>query len=273
MKRTFAKKLLDSVETLEVLIAGTLRVPGGDQRLTTFKSARPGPRSDRAGTKGFGRRALSILLPVLACSPTLADDARAWDELEALSKRAEPIVTYAADFRQEKFTPLLRDPIESHGRVRIVESVSRWDTEAPYASTMLLADGELRLHYPEQNTLEVYELGDRLDALAASPVPDLDVLRQNFEIESSEWTHGDKLFTLTLLPKTEQLRDALEEVAVDIDPALGSLRRLSMTDLDGETTVIHFENIQLNPDLDPADLQLDVPSGTKVVRPLEAVGG
>ncbi len=216
--------------------------------------------------------------------PATADDGQdagdhdaPWAELESLSANREPITTYAADFQQEKFTPLLRDPIRSTGRVRIAEDddgrgVSRWDTQAPYASTMLIADGELHLYYPEQQSLEIYELGDRLDALAASPVPDLAVLRANFEIASSGWTKGNKLYSLTLLPKSDAMQEALEAITVDIDPALGSMRRLSMTDLDGETTVMHFENIELNLDLDPAELALELPSGVTTVRPMEAVG-
>ncbi|MEO1237397.1 MAG: hypothetical protein AAFX76_11475, partial [Planctomycetota bacterium] len=79
-----------------------------------------------------------------------------WQELGRLADAAPPVESYAADFVQEKFTPLLREPIVSRGRVRIAGGTSRWDTEAPYASTMLIAGGELRLYYPEQNTLEVY---------------------------------------------------------------------------------------------------------------------
>jgi len=235
---------------------------------------------------------LTLLLSCVAADAAdVADQDAAWVELESLSANREPITSYAADFRQEKFTPLLREPIRSNGRVRIAEGdasgdgtsggasggvsgggVSRWDTEAPYASTMLIADGELKLHYPEQQSLEIYALGDRLDALAASPVPDLAVLRKNFEIAGYGWTKGNKLFSLTLLPRSDAMREALEEISVDIDPALGSMRRLSMTDLDGETTVMHFENIELNLKLDPADLALDLPAGTMIVRPMEAVG-
>ncbi|MEM1446925.1 MAG: outer membrane lipoprotein carrier protein LolA [Planctomycetota bacterium] len=218
----------------------------------------------------------ACLLAGVWADASAADDDAAWEELESLSQQREPITTYAADFRQEKFTPLLRDPIESTGRVLIAEGeaggVSRWDTDAPYASTMLIADGELKLFYPEQESLEVYELGDRLDALAASPVPDLAVLKENFAIDSSGWTEDNALYRLTLLPKSEAMLDALEEITVDIDATLGSMRRLSMTDLDGETTVMHFGNVELNPELDPADLELTVPDGTQIIRPLEAVG-
>lgn len=214
---------------------------------------------------GFG-------LTVLAVVSTRADDDSAWAELHQLIRTQDPIVTYSADFRQDKFTPLLREPIVSYGRVRIANGVSRWDTDEPYASTMLIADGALKLHYPQQKTLEIYELGDRLDALAASPVPDLAVLRENFEIESSVWTDDHQRLALTLLPRTEQMREALEEVAVEIDPALGCLRQLSMTDLDGETTVIRFDDIHLNPDIAAADLELLVPDDTKIVRPLDGLG-
>jgi len=213
---------------------------------------------------------------VEADAPAAAQDrsqAEAWAELYALTERAEPIETYQADFVQKKFTPLLRKPIESKGVVRIAPGVARWDTAPPYASTMFIAAGELWLHYPEQKTLEIYELGDRLDTLAASPVPDLEVLQENFTVASWGWTKGNKLLTVTMLPKTDELKDAIEEVAVDIDPALGTLRRLAITDLDGETTEMTFHHVKINLKLDPADLELDLPKGTKTVRPLEAVGG
>ncbi|MEM1109383.1 MAG: outer membrane lipoprotein carrier protein LolA [Planctomycetota bacterium] len=217
------------------------------------------------------RWSAALALAAVACIAS-ADNEDAWSELEALAAGREPVKTYVADFRQEKFTPLLREPIESTGRVRIAEGVSRWDTDPPYASTMLIADGELRLYYPEQQTLEVYGLGDRLDAMAASPVPDLAVLRQHFTIDASSWTKGNERYTLTMRPKSEEMTDALEEIAVDIDAALGTMRRLSLTDLDGETTVMHFDNIRLNVDLDTEELALEPPAGTKIVRPLEAIG-
>lgn len=225
------------------------------------------------------KRWLNTITGMFICLATpfaAGQDDAGWDELAALADGREPIQTYAADFRQEKFTPLLREPIVSHGRVVTLDGEdggSRWDTSAPYTSTMVIARGVLHLYYPEQKTLEIYDLGDRLDALATSPVPDMAVLQDNFTLESSDWNADRTLLSLVLLPKNEQMQQALQEVAVGVDARLGTLRTLSLTDLDDETTVMHFENIVLNPVLEPGVLQLDIPADTKTVRPLDAVDG
>ncbi|MEM8739434.1 MAG: outer membrane lipoprotein carrier protein LolA [Planctomycetota bacterium] len=193
-----------------------------------------------------------------------------WAPLENLAQGRDPVRTYAADFTQEKSTPVLRDPLVSHGQVRVTPGLSRWDTDRPYPSTMLIAPGELRLHYPDQNVLEIYPLGQRLDALAASPVPDLAVLREHFTLASLETRQDPDALTATLLPRSEEVAQALEQVVVEIDPQRGTLRRLRLTDLDGETTTLTFQNVRLNPPLDPDDLALAVPDGTRVLYPLEA---
>ncbi|MEL7087824.1 MAG: hypothetical protein AAGL98_05180, partial [Planctomycetota bacterium] len=103
---------------------------------------------------------IAALLVCLAAPGAAGEADTAWDELIGLSAGRDVVTTYAADFRQEKFTPLLRDPIVSTGRVVMrAEKApggggSRWDTRDPYASTMIISAGQLRLYYPEQNTLE-----------------------------------------------------------------------------------------------------------------------
>ncbi len=199
--------------------------------------------------------------------------------------------SYVAEFSQQKFTALLRDPIESEGRVRIAGGVSRWDTQPPYASTMVVADGELQLYYPEQSTLEIYDLGDRLEAMAASPVLEVGVLQEYFTLAESNWNADRTRLELVLLPRQEQMAESLEEVIVEVSsgpepgeteagdsprtaadgdaPGAGALRKLEMTDVDGETTVLTFRQVGLNPQLDPESLRLEVPEGTTVVRPTE----
>lgn len=228
--------------------------------------------------RGGAAAICGLLLTLALAAVAFGQDASPWDELVALSESRPEVKTLSADFRQEKFTPLLRDPIVSRGRVVMLSQTadtdagSRWETLEPYASTMVIAAGELKLYYPQQQSLEIYDLGDRLDAMATSPVPDLAVLRDNFSLESSTWNDDRSVLSLSLLPKSEAMQQALQEVKVEVDAAQGVLRRLSLTDLDDETTVMVFENIQLNPPLDPAALELDVPTGTKIVRPLESVG-
>jgi outer membrane lipoprotein carrier protein len=197
-----------------------------------------------------------------------------WERLDAVAKQAASVQTYRAAFEQEKFTPLLREPVKSQGQVRLAGGIARWDTDEPYASTMIAQGSELRLYYPDQQTLEVYDLGDRMDQLAASPVPDLTRLREFFTLESIDENaeKADRL-DLLLLPRTDELAENLEEVLAQVDTEKGVLSRIEVTDTNGETTVMTFSDIELNPQIEAEALKLEVPENTKVVRPLEATGG
>ena len=236
-------------------------------------------------------------------SRTGAEAEDAWAQLDALLADQPAVTSYRAEFTQQKFSPLLMDPIESRGQVRVAGDVARWDTESPHASTMLIQGGELKLYYPESSTLEVYDLGQRLESMAASPVLETAMLREYFELSSASRDEAAGRLELVLLPRQEQLAESLEQVVVSValDAASaqaesdgapdgdggdaqaqadalpadgqaagpGALRRLEMTDLDGETTVLEFRAIRLNPSLDAASLELEVPAGTAIVRPTE----
>lgn len=213
---------------------------------------------------------LTLMLAVTATSRAQEDEAARWDSLTGLAEQQVRVETYRATFKQEKITPLLRDPIESSGTIRVAGGVSRWDTLAPYPSTMLISEGELRLFYPEQQTLEIYDLGERLDAMAASPVPNLALLRESFGLESL--AQEDGAVKMLLLPRDEELQKNVSEVRVKLDAARGVLTEIEITDPDGDITLLSFESIELNPELEKDDLALEVPVGTKIVKPLEAAG-
>lgn len=198
-------------------------------------------------------------------------EAERWARLDYLSALAEKIDTYSAAFTQEKFTPLLREPVVSQGRVQVAGGVARWDTAQPYASIMMAEGGQLKLYYPDQATLEIYDLGDRMDQMAGSPVPDVAKLRAFFTLE--ELTITDDALMMVLLPRSDELAESIEEVLAEVDPKLGVLSRIEITDTNGETTAMMFRDITLNSAIDPASLKLEVPEATKIVRPLEATGG
>ena len=199
----------------------------------------------------------------------LTDDEK-WAAVDRLTRSDTPVVTYRANFDQEKLSPLLRDPIRSSGRVRIAAEVSRWDTDPPNPSVMLMRDGEMRIYYPQQATLEVYELDNPKFRMAMSPTPDFAFLREHFSIE--EMTPlGESGLRLVLLPDDEGFAQAIEAVEVAVDPSRGGMQMIAVTDIDGETTTLRFRDIELNPDLAAADLELAVPRDTKIVRPLDAV--
>lgn len=208
-------------------------------------------------------------------APRGVNAADGWAELERIAATRPDTADYRARFEQKKFSPLLRDPIVSRGVVQMAGGAARWDTEPPHASTVVMNADTLRLYYPDQQTLEVYELGGNpggpgLAAIATSPVPDLDVLREHFDLDGWGFTKGNELLTLTLVPRSEAVGDALEDVRVAVDTATGHLHSFVFTDPDGEATEMTFLNPETDVLIDPASLAFEVPLGTTVVQPLAA---
>ena len=204
-------------------------------------------------------------------------DSALWTKLLDIDARAAHVRTLAANFEQQKFTPLLRKPLVSQGRVQILGPLMRWDTRQPQPSVLLIDQHEARVYYPTQKIMEIYPLDKRLGELAASPLPRLDVLRARFafrEVPASELDRSadpNRFIALALTPNEASLRQYVSHVRVLLDSASACVTRAEVTDADGERTLLSFTDVRLN--VDVGDLRLNVPPGTKITHPLEGLDG
>lgn len=215
---------------------------------------------------------LAAALPALAAEEAPALRAT----LDDIDRRATAAADLSGRFRQEKHTALLKKPLVSTGRIRTKGAVVRWDTEKPDPA-VLYADGkEFRMYYPKQAVVEVYPIDRRMAELASSPLPRLASLRQHFSIEQlprDELPEADRddpnRLALRLAPTDEFLRRHLDEVRVVLDVAAAGVTRVEIDDADGDRTVIRFSDVKTNTGMKASDLDLALPAGTKVSRPLE----
>jgi outer membrane lipoprotein carrier protein len=194
--------------------------------------------------------------------------------LDDIDRRAGRAKDLSGRFTQEKHTALLKKPLVSSGRIRMKGAAVRWDTESP-EPTVLYSDGrEIRMYYPRQATVEVYPVDRRLSDLAASPLPRLDVLRRHFRIErAAEAPRDDKTIELKPTPTDESLAQHVDEVRVTLDVPAAAVTRVEMLDADGDRTVIRFTDLRTDTGIRDGELDLSLPAGTKVSRPLEGKQG
>jgi len=221
------------------------------------------------------------------------DDPELIRRLESIDRHAAEVADLTADFEQRRHTPLLKKPLVSSGRVRVMGAIIRWDTLAPTASVLMMDAASLRIFYPDQGALEIYPIASGLARLAATPLPRLEIIREQFSIEECKASDFDRVpdeptsptVAIRLLPKTGELSKTIREVRVLLDEVpgveaapgatsadkrpYGVARQVEVTDADGDRTVMVFERTRLNSGLKGADLELTVPPGTKVSRPLE----
>jgi outer membrane lipoprotein-sorting protein len=207
------------------------------------------------------------LLAATSAPATRPADPQLWAEMQQVNAASAKATAITADFRQEKFTPLMKRPLVSTGRVVARGAVSLWTTAAPRPSTMRVTAEQIRIYYPDQAVVETYPVQGQLGALAASPLPRLDVLEKFFTFERIAATDAGSL-ALRLTPSTDDLRQHVREVRVILDRATGAIRKTETIDGDGDRTVLTFAKVDLHAPVTDGDLELKVPPGTRQVEPL-----
>lgn len=195
--------------------------------------------------------------------------------LARMAKVAEAIENVRAEFRQVRRTPLLRRPLESRGTIRLTRDLVIWETEQPSRLAMTVAEGEVRLYYPDERLLEIYPLENHLAAAAASPLLRPDRLRGTFEIEfvppepesePREPEVRDRV-RLKLTPRDERLRRRIESIVVEVEEETALVRWAEVRGVDGERTEFLFDAVETNVDEPIDDPTRPVPKGTTISRP------
>ena len=129
--------------------------------------------------------------------------------------------------------------------------------------------------YAPARLLQKVGIDQKMGALAASPLPQLDTLKKTFSFEkipakkllpeADEARH----LALRMRPTDPEIKKHVEEVTVVLDVASGFVVRAQTIDPDGDRIVLSFTNPKINTGLKDAELELHVPAGVTVTRPLE----
>jgi len=196
--------------------------------------------------------------------------------LRQIDAEAAKIKDVSCQFEQHKHTPLLKKPLVSSGELRIVGPTMRWETLKPARSVMVVSARDLRLYYPDDRVVEIYDLDQKLQQLTASPIPRLGAMLKYFQIKPADTKDKEKtstsdndLLELTLIPHHPTLKQHIEHAQVLIDIKSAFSRQMHFVDVEGDRTVLYFRKMKFNTGMKASDLKLTVPGGTKISRPLK----
>lgn len=225
---------------------------------------------------------LLLPLPLLGADPPATRPANihpaTWQRMLAIDAKAGEVHDLTANFEQQKFTAMLKKPLVSRGRILVKGPTMLWNTTDPEPSVLRISEHEARIYYPQQKTIEVYQVQQKLGELAASPVPRLGVLVRHFSFEPIPLsdmgeTDTNRFFAVRMTPLEADLAEHVEQMRVLLDRDRGLIRRLEMRDPDGDRTVISFSDVQTNVGLSDEQLKIHPSGEVKITRPLEAVEG
>jgi len=139
-----------------------------------------------------------------------------------------------------------------------------WETQKPYEQK-LIADGkELLMWDKDLNQLTIRSANQ---ALAASPAAILfgeSALDAQFELEDG----GSKtdLQWVNLQPKVKTGQGDLPYTKIAIGMAAGLPKALELTDGFGSVVLVVFNQMQINPKIEPSRFQFKAPPGAEVLR-------
>jgi outer membrane lipoprotein carrier protein len=136
----------------------------------------------------------------------------------------------------------------------------RWDYASP-APQLVVADGEnLWLYDPDLEQATVRTLDDGLSSTPAMLLSGEGRLEDSFRTGPAYREDGYDWIELA------PLSEAADFAAVRVGFADGRLASMELMDALGQTTVIRFSEVVVNPALDPALFQFTPPAGADVIR-------
>jgi outer membrane lipoprotein-sorting protein len=191
-----------------------------------------------------------------------------------IDNAAAGIKDLSGRFEQRKFTALLMEPLISSGQVRSAGPVVRWDTQEPSAIVLYADRDELRLYYPDQKLEEIYPIDQRMSDLLNSPLPRLSTIKAHFTIAAAsaddlrDLPGGAGTLGLRLTPIDAELTAHIHQVIVVLDISTGLTVAVRTIDADDDHTDIIFSDMHVNTGINERSLDLVLPAGTAISRPL-----
>ena len=170
-------------------------------------------------------------------------------------------------FTQEKHLRLLRQPLVAQGELWLKGEMLLYvltNTTGEKELMVRLDKQTIRTYYPLLHTLEV------IDLQTTSPLPqslsfwqaEPEALVRDYEMDLFQ---AAGLHTLRLIPKHANV--PLQEMRLllrDFQP-----QELVQIEKNGTRILMHITAFTMNPEISETQLELHVPAGTKVTRPLQ----
>jgi outer membrane lipoprotein carrier protein len=205
-------------------------------------------------------------------SVALSQDSRP-NGVEQLRQFVKTVQSAQGEFAQQQMrTP---KPNEPQDKLKLIRQTSGqfifqrpgkfvWDTQKPYEQK-LIADGKQLLMWDKD--LNQLTIRSANQALAASPAAILfgeSALDAQFELEDG----GSKtdLQWVNLQPKVKPGQGDLPYTKIAIGMAAGLPKALELTDGFGSVVLVVFNQMQINPKIEPSRFQFKVPPGAEVLR-------
>ena len=185
-----------------------------------------------------------------------------FDEIYAKGRPIESSLrTLTARFTETTTSSLLTRPLVSRGRLAVVRPskvVLLYDD--PERRTVLIDGDAMRLVWPARSVDQRTNIGAaqrRIQQYFVDKSPGQ--LRDHFDIAAIVAADRPNAWLVTMTPTRKQIKEGLSRLELWLDRTSVMLTSMRLTFPNGDTKLMAFEDVAVNPSIDPALFQIRTP--------------
>jgi len=230
--------------------------------------------------------ALLITLLFLTAWP-LAEPSRSQDAeaprlalpelLQKFNERQQAVQSLTATFTERKDLSLLAKPVVSNGTFLYAKPARiKWEYSAPEPRVFLITEDRFVAYYPNQKRAEEVPLsklaGRRVFRVFGIGQSSED-LQKFFDLSQADPGDEKDCYLLVLTPKRRRVKDRLQLVRFWVDGKTYLPRKLEYLESDGDSTLLSFANIRLNPEIAEGRFNVDIPKDVQISSTFSGFSG
>ena len=191
----------------------------------------------------------------------------------AVSKTYKEYKDLQMPFHQKRYLTMLKNPIQSSGRVFWKSNRLLWRVIRPAKSEDLITDKEILRWIPELDRIEKYDRAQLplMETLDFGVGQDVEKMLSLYKVAIDPKHKGEASILLLLEPTDKRVRKHIQQIRMWVRKKDHLVFRTEYRDVSGDRTVTDFDvdKIRTNQGLQDNQIKLSAPRGTNVVEPLK----
>jgi outer membrane lipoprotein carrier protein len=232
------------------------------------------------------KRAFLVMALLLATLPaswgTLAQESAEHkmqlpDLLKRFNERQQAVQSLTATFTERKNLSLLAKPVVANGTFLYSKPARiKWEYSEPEPRIFLITENRFVAYYPAQKRAEevpLSKLAGRRVFRVFGIGQTAEDLEKFFDITQADAGGESGCYLLVLTPKRRRVKDRLQRVRFWVDAQTYLPRKLEYLESDGDSTLLTFANLRLNPEIAEARFNVDIPKDVQVSSTFSGFSG
>jgi outer membrane lipoprotein-sorting protein len=217
----------------------------------------------------FQRAHVVLVLATIAAAGPInsASQQDLFDEIYARGKPIETgLKTLTATFKETSTSPLLAEPVVVSGTLDVVRPTKiTLQYAGPDARTVLIDGNTMHILWPSRAIDRKTSIGAAQRRIqqyfvAKSPAQ----LRSHFDVSATVASDRAGTWLVSMTPKRKQIREGITRLELWINQKTIVLDAMRMTFPTGDTKLMEFSNVKLNPDA--ATSEASAPTPWRLIR-------